>query len=49
MAALLNLYGVTSTDEKHVHYRMIELAEAGLRDLKSKAESGFDLLDLITS
>ena len=48
MSSLLDLYGVQSTSEKHVHYIMAELAEAGLRDLKEKIDSGYDIWDLIS-
>jgi hypothetical protein len=48
MSSLLDLYGIKSTSEKHVHYMMVELAEAGLRDLKEKIDSGYDIWDLIS-
>jgi hypothetical protein len=43
MRNFLEVMGFGTDAEKHMHYKMVELAEAGLRFLKEKHDAKFDL------
>ncbi len=47
MKSFLELMGYGTDDEKHMHHKMVELAEAGLRFLKEKYDAKYDLWPFI--